>query len=45
MKHLCLRPVATLLQTLAKCAKMIPVMLWGALILHKVYKPKVRPHR
>ena len=29
------------LQTLAKCAKMIPVMLWGALILRKTYKPKV----
>jgi len=22
---------------------MIPVMLWGALIMHKVYKPKARP--
>ncbi len=31
------------LQTLAKCAKMIPVMLWGALILRKTYKPKVCP--
>ena len=26
------------LQTLAKCAKMLPVMLWGAAILRKSYK-------
>ncbi len=28
------------LQTLGKCAKMIPVMLWGTLIMRKRYGPK-----
>lgn len=30
------------LQTIAKCGKMLPVMLWGTLILSKTYTLKVR---
>lgn len=30
------------LQTLAKCAKMIPVMLWGAAINRKTYSLQVQ---
>ena len=30
------------LQTIAKCAKMLPVMMWGSLILRKRYTLKVR---
>ena len=29
-------------QTLAKCSKMIPVMIWGMFIMGKRYKLKVR---
>jgi len=32
------------LQTLAKCAKMIPVMLWGAAINRKTYSLQVGVH-
>lgn len=30
------------LQTIGKCAKMLPVMMWGSLILRKTYSLKVR---
>lgn len=35
-----LRHVTLPVQTLGKCAKMIPVMVWGALILRKRYSTK-----
>ena len=35
-----LRYVSFPLQTLGKCAKMIPTMIWGALILQKTYRTK-----
>lgn len=35
-----LKYVSFPLQTLGKCAKMIPVMIWGALILQKSYNAK-----
>ena len=37
--------VCVVAQTIAKCAKMLPVMLWGTLILRKTYTVKVcRPY-
>lgn len=33
-----LKHISFPLQTLGKCAKMIPVMLWGTLITRKTYK-------
>ena len=33
-----LKYVSFPVQTLGKCAKMIPVMLWGAVIMHKRYQ-------
>lgn len=35
-----LKHVSFAVQTLGKCAKMFPVMLWGALILRKSYKAR-----
>lgn len=35
-----LKYVSFPVQTLAKCAKMIPVMIWGSIIMRKVYKAK-----
>lgn len=35
-----LKYVAFPVQTLGKCAKMIPVMIWGTLISHKTYSAK-----
>mmetsp|Transcript_31749 Transcript_31749/g.75393 ORF Transcript_31749/g.75393 Transcript_31749/m.75393 type:complete len:306 (-) Transcript_31749:702-1619(-) len=35
-----LKYVSFPVQTLAKCAKMIPVMIWGSVIMQKVYKAK-----
>lgn len=35
-----LKYVSFPVQTLGKCAKMIPVMMWGSLIMKKTYKPK-----
>ena len=35
-----LKHVTLPVQTLGKCAKMIPVMVWGALILRKSYSTK-----
>eukprot|EP00899_Mesostigma_viride_P022885 jgi/Mesvir1/3781/Mv08188-RA.1 len=35
-----LKYVSFPVQTLAKCAKMIPVMVWGTLIMRKKYGPK-----
>ena len=35
-----LKYVSFPLQTLGKCAKMIPVMVWGTIILRKTYRGK-----
>lgn len=35
-----LKHVAFPIQTLGKCAKMIPVMIWGMLIFRKIYSAK-----
>ena len=35
-----LKYVSFPVQTLGKCAKMIPVMIWGAIIMRRSYKPK-----
>ena len=35
-----LKYVSFPVQTLGKCAKMIPVMVWGSIIMRKVYKAK-----
>jgi solute carrier family 35 (adenosine 3'-phospho 5'-phosphosulfate transporter), member B2 len=36
-----LKYISFALQTIAKCAKMIPVMVWGTLILLKTYTATV----
>ncbi|KAK9811106.1 hypothetical protein WJX73_003205 [Symbiochloris irregularis] len=35
-----LKYVSFPVQTLGKCAKMIPVMIWGSIIMRRSYKPK-----
>ena len=35
-----LKYVSFIVQTLGKCAKMIPVMIWGTLVNQKSYKAK-----
>ena len=38
-----LRHLSFPLQSLGKCAKTLPALLWGALILRKQYTARVRP--
>lgn len=40
--QVCHRYLSFPLQTLGKTSKMLPVMLWGAVILHKRYRWRVK---